>query len=147
MAKRLKDAGIPEQDIHVIVPPDWPEQGNLVASLRGSTADSDPILLLAHIDVVEARREDWERDPFTLIEENGYFCARAADDKAMAAIFVDALIRYQRTGYRPGRTIKLALTCGEETLYLQWGTLSAGASPRPYRRCVCLERRRWRPAR
>lgn len=116
VAKRLKDAGIPEQDIHVIVPPDWPEQGNLVASLRGSKTDSDPILLLAHIDVVEARREDWERDPFTLIEENGYFYARGAvDDKAMAAIFVDALVRYRRTGYQPGRTIKLALTCGEET--------------------------------
>jgi acetylornithine deacetylase/succinyl-diaminopimelate desuccinylase-like protein len=116
MAGRLKAAGIPQQDIHVIVPPDWPTQGNLIASIPGTSTDLGPILLLAHIDVVEARREDWERDPFKLVEENGYFYARGAwDDKAMAAIFVDALARYKRTGYQPERTIKLALTCGEET--------------------------------
>jgi acetylornithine deacetylase/succinyl-diaminopimelate desuccinylase-like protein len=116
MAGRLKAAGIPQQDIHVIVPPDWPTQGNLIASIPGTSTDLGPILLLAHIDVVEARREDWERDPFKLVEENGYFYARGAwDDKAMAAIFVDALARYKRTGYEPERTIKLALTCGEET--------------------------------
>ena len=116
MAEHLQAAGIPEQDIHVIVPPELPEQGNLVAILPGTNAGIDPILLLAHIDVVEARREDWERDPFELIEEDGYFYARgAADDKAMAAIFVDALVRYKQTGYRPERAIKLALTCGEET--------------------------------
>jgi acetylornithine deacetylase/succinyl-diaminopimelate desuccinylase-like protein len=116
MAGRLKAAGIPQRDIHVIVPPDWPTQGNLIASIPGTSTDLGPILLLAHIDVVEARREDWERDPFKLVEENGYFYARGAwDDKAMAAIFVDALARYKRTGYQPERTIKLALTCGEET--------------------------------
>ena len=116
MAGRLKAAGVPNGDIHVIVPPDWPTQGNLVASIPGSSSDKGPILLLAHIDVVEAKREDWERDPFELVEENGYFYARgASDDKAMAAIFVDALARYKRTGYQPERTIKLALTCGEET--------------------------------
>ena len=116
MADRLKAAGVPDGDIHVIVPPDWPTQGNLVASIPGSSSDNGPILLLAHIDVVEAKREDWERDPFELVEENGYFYARgASDDKAMAAIFVDALARYKRTGYQPERTIKLALTCGEET--------------------------------
>ena len=116
MAGRLKAAGVPNGDIHVIVPPDWPTQGNLVASIPGSSSDKGPILLLAHIDVVEAKREDWERDPFKLVEENGYFYARgASDDKAMAAIFVEALARYKRTGYQPERTIKLALTCGEET--------------------------------
>lgn len=116
MADRLKAAGVHDGDIHVIVPPDWPTQGNLVASIPGSSSDKGPILLLAHIDVVEAKREDWERDPFELVEENGYFYARgASDDKAMAAIFVDALARYKRTGYQPERTIKLALTCGEET--------------------------------
>ena len=74
------------------------------------------MMLLAHIDVVEAKREDWERDPFTLIEENGYFYARgASDDKAMAAIFADSMVRYKSEGYKPKRTIKLALTCGEET--------------------------------
>lgn len=119
MAVRLSDAGMPEQDIHVIVPPEWPTQGKLVAILHGSKAKLEPMLLLAHIDVVEARREDWERDPFKLVEENGYFYARGtADNKAMAAIFVDALVRYKQIGYQPERTIKLALTCGEETASL-----------------------------
>jgi acetylornithine deacetylase/succinyl-diaminopimelate desuccinylase-like protein len=116
MAARLRGAGYPESDIQVIVPPDRPKDGNLVAVLRGSDPRVKPILLLAHIDVVEARREDWARDPFTLIEENGYFHARGvADDKAMAAVFVDSLIRFRREGYRPRRDIKMALTCGEET--------------------------------
>lgn len=75
------------------------------------------MLLLAHIDVVEARREDWTRDPFTLLEEDGYFYARGvADDKAMAAIWVDSLIRLHQEGFRPRRDIKMALTCGEETI-------------------------------
>jgi acetylornithine deacetylase/succinyl-diaminopimelate desuccinylase-like protein len=116
MADRLSSAGMPDQDIHLIVSPQWPNQGNLVAILNGTKPDLAPLLLLAHIDVVEAKREDWERDPFILIEEDGYFYARGArDDKAMAAIFVDAMVRYLQTGYQPERAIKLALTCGEET--------------------------------
>jgi acetylornithine deacetylase/succinyl-diaminopimelate desuccinylase-like protein len=72
--------------------------------------------LLAHIDVVEAKREDWTRDPFTLVEEYGNFYARGvADDKAQAAMWVDTLMRFQEEHYRPLRTIKVALTCGEET--------------------------------
>ena len=74
------------------------------------------MLLLAHIDVVEAKREDWTRDPFMLVEENGSFYARGAvDDKAEAAIWVDTLMRYAQEKFKPRRTIKLALTCGEET--------------------------------
>ena len=74
------------------------------------------MLLLAHIDVVEARREDWERDPFKLIEEGGYFYARGAlDDKSMAATWVDTLIRLRGERTKPRRTMKMALTCGEET--------------------------------
>jgi acetylornithine deacetylase/succinyl-diaminopimelate desuccinylase-like protein len=116
MAARLRAAGMPERDIHIIVPDDWPRQGNLVAHLPGLDTEQEALLLLAHIDVVEANAADWERDPFTLIEEDGYFFARgSADDKSMAAIFTDALIRMKQTGYRPDRTIKLALTCGEET--------------------------------
>jgi acetylornithine deacetylase/succinyl-diaminopimelate desuccinylase-like protein len=66
--------------------------------------------------VVEAKREDWERDPFKLVEENGYYYARGTvDDKAMASIWVDTLVRFAQSGYKPKRTIKLALTCGEET--------------------------------
>jgi acetylornithine deacetylase/succinyl-diaminopimelate desuccinylase-like protein len=74
------------------------------------------LLLLAHIDVVEANRADWERDPFKLVEENGFFYARgSADDKAMAAVFADSMVRFKQEKYRPKRTVKLALTCGEET--------------------------------
>jgi len=73
-------------------------------------------MLLAHLDVVEANRADWVRDPFTLIEEGGYFYARgASDDKGMAAIFTDSMIRYKAEGFKPRRGLKLALTCGEET--------------------------------
>ena len=116
MGKRLLDAGYPQSDVQVIVPPEFPKQGNLVAVLKGSNAKRKPILLLAHIDVVEAKREDWERDPFKLVEENGYFYGRgASDDKAMAASFVDSLVRYRKAGYKPQRDIKMALTCGEET--------------------------------
>ncbi len=80
------------------------------------TANAKPILLLAHIDVVEAKREDWQRDPFKLVEEDGWFYARgASDDKAMAAVFTDSLVRYRKEGFKPRRDIKLALTCGEET--------------------------------
>jgi acetylornithine deacetylase/succinyl-diaminopimelate desuccinylase-like protein len=71
--------------------------------------------LLAHLDVVEARREDWTRDPFTLVEEGGYFYGRGTfDDKSMAAVWVDTLVRLRREGYAPKRAIKMALTCGEE---------------------------------
>jgi len=116
MAARLKAAGFAPGDVHIVVPPGHPKRGNLVAILHGTDPQAKAILLLAHIDVVEARREDWTRDPFKLVEENGYFYARGvADDKAMAAIFTDLMLRYRREGYRPGRDIKLALTCGEET--------------------------------
>ncbi len=116
MATRLKSAGFADADLHLIAPPDRPSKGNLVAVLHGSDSSAKALLLLAHIDVVEAKREDWQRDPFTLIEEDGYFYGRGtADDKAMAAIFTDAMMRYQRDGYRPLRALKLVLTCGEET--------------------------------
>jgi len=116
MATRLGSSGIPDADIHVIVPVAWPKQGNLVAVLPGTASDAQAVMLLAHIDVVEAKREDWERDPFKLIEEDGYFFGRGtADDKSMAAIFVDVMMRMKQSGYQPERTIKLVLTCGEET--------------------------------
>ena len=102
--------------MQILAPPEAPKDGALVAVLRGRDKSIKPILLLAHIDVVEAKREDWTRDPFKLVEENGWFYARgASDDKAMAAIFTDSLVRYRKEGYMPRRDIKLALTCGEET--------------------------------
>jgi acetylornithine deacetylase/succinyl-diaminopimelate desuccinylase-like protein len=117
MAARLREAGMPDQDIHLFAVPEHPKEGGLVAMLPGSNPAARPMLLLAHIDVVEARREDWTRDPFTLVEEDGYFFARGvADDKAMAAIWVDTLIRFLKSGFKPQHTVKLALTCGEETI-------------------------------
>jgi acetylornithine deacetylase/succinyl-diaminopimelate desuccinylase-like protein len=116
MAARLKAAGYADADINVFATPEHPKDGGLVARLPGSDPKAKAILLLAHIDVVEAKREDWTRDPFTLIEEGGYFYGRGtSDDKAMAAIFTDLMARYKQEGYKPKRTIKLALTCGEET--------------------------------
>ena len=116
MQKHLLAAGIPAEDMQIHAPPEAPNDGALVAVLRGRDRTIKPILLLAHIDVVEAKREDWKRDPFTLVEEDGWFYARGvSDDKSMAAIFTDSLIRYRKEGYTPRRDIKLALTCGEET--------------------------------
>jgi acetylornithine deacetylase/succinyl-diaminopimelate desuccinylase-like protein len=116
MRARLLAAGIPASDTQILAPPDRPKDGALIAVLHGRDRTAKPILLLAHIDVVEAKREDWERDPFKLIEEKGWFYARgASDDKAMAAVFTDNLIRYRQEGFKPRRDIKLALTCGEET--------------------------------
>jgi acetylornithine deacetylase/succinyl-diaminopimelate desuccinylase-like protein len=114
MAARLKAGGLPAQDVQVIVPPGGPKKGNLVARYRGTGARK-PVMLLGHLDVVEAKREDWQRDPFRLVEENGYFYARgAADDKAMVAVFVANLIRYRQEGYRPERDLVLVATCDEE---------------------------------
>jgi acetylornithine deacetylase/succinyl-diaminopimelate desuccinylase-like protein len=116
MAARLRAAGYPDSDMRVFVPDGHPKEGGLLAVLHGSDTKSKAILMLAHIDVVEARREDWTRDPFTLIEEDGYFYGRGTTDmKAQAAIWVDNLVRYREQNFKPKRSIKLALTCGEET--------------------------------
>ena len=114
MAARLRAAGYPDQDLQVLYPAGAPKKGNLVARLHGTGAER-PLLLLAHLDVVEARREDWTRDPFKLVEENGFFYGRGvADDKSMAAVFVEEMIRLKREGDRPNRDIILALTADEE---------------------------------
>jgi acetylornithine deacetylase/succinyl-diaminopimelate desuccinylase-like protein len=116
MQKRLLAAGVPASDTQVLAPPDRPQDGALIAMLHGRDASLKPLLLMAHMDVVEANPADWDRDPFKLVEEGGYFYARGvSDDKAMAAIFTDAMIRYRQQGFSPLRSIKLALTCGEET--------------------------------
>lgn len=116
MAARLWAAGYPASDAQVLVPDSHPKEGALVAVLRGSDPTAPALLLLAHIDVVEARREDWTRDPFVLVEEDGYFYGRGTqDDKAQAAIWIDTLIRLRHQGFQPRRDIKVALTCGEET--------------------------------
>src|SRR3954453_7669678 len=112
MAARLKTGGLLAGDVRVIS--SGPRKGNLVARLRGSGARK-PILLIAHLDVVEAKREDWNFDPFKLQEVDGYFRGRGSiDDKAMASIFVANLIEYVKEGFRPDRDIILALTADEE---------------------------------
>lgn len=116
MAAHLRQAGYPDSDLHLFATPDHPKEGGLVAILPGSDPKARAMLLLAHIDVVEAKRADWERDPFKLVEENGYFYARGSlDDKSMAATWVDTLIRLRGERTKPRRTVKMALTCGEET--------------------------------
>ena len=116
IAVHLKAAGYSDEDITLFSVPEHPREGGLVAILVGTSKTAKPMLLLGHLDVVEAKREDWTRDPFTLIEENGYFYGRGtADMKALDATWVDAMAGFKHSGYRPKRTIKLALTCGEET--------------------------------
>ncbi len=112
MARRLRDAGFPEEDVRVLGP--HPRKGNLVARLRGSGKRA-PILLLAHIDVVEALPSDWSFDPFTFLENDGYFYGRGtSDDKAMAAIWIANLIRMKRESTLPDRDLIVALTADEE---------------------------------
>src|SRR5882672_1124408 len=112
MAARLKAGGFPAADVEVFST--GPRKGNLVARLRGTGARK-PILLIAHLDVVEAKREDWAFDPFRLQEVDGYFRGRGSiDDKAMAAIFVANMISYAKEGLKPDRDIILALTADEE---------------------------------
>jgi acetylornithine deacetylase/succinyl-diaminopimelate desuccinylase-like protein len=112
MAKRLRAAGLPAGAIVVDGPN--PKRGNLVARLKGA-GGGKPIVLLAHLDVVPARREDWSMDPFKLIEKDGFFYGRGtSDDKGMAAIFVANLIRLQKEGWKPERDVVVALTADEE---------------------------------
>ena len=114
---RLKAAGFASADVQVIIPKDRPDDGNVVATIRAPNATKKGVLLLAHIDVVDAKRADWERDPFKLFEEDGYFYGRgSSDDKSMAAVFLDLMIRLkQERNFKPSRDVVMALTCGEET--------------------------------
>ena len=113
MAARLKAAGFPDEDIHVFETA--PKRGDLVARLHG-TGKRKPILLMAHIDVVEAKREDWTTDPFQLVEKDGYFYGRGTgDDKYMAATFVSNLIRYKQEHYKPDRDLILVLETDEQS--------------------------------
>ena len=116
MAAHLKAAGFADADLHLFAVPEHPKEGGLVAILPGRDPKAKAVLMLAHLDVVEAKREDWTRDPFVLVEENDRFYARGvADDKEMAAVWVDTMVRFKQEGYRPKHTLKMALTCGEET--------------------------------
>ena len=112
MAARLVAAGFPQADVQVFQ--SAPKRGNLVARLRG-TGKRKPLLLVAHIDVVEAKREDWTTDPFKLVEKDGYFYGRGTgDNKYMAAAWVVSMIRWKKEGYRPDRDLILVLETDEE---------------------------------
>jgi acetylornithine deacetylase/succinyl-diaminopimelate desuccinylase-like protein len=112
IAARLKTAGFPDSD--VFVGGAIPTKANLVVRYHGAGARK-PILLLAHTDVVEAKREDWSMDPFEFVERDGYFYGRGtSDDKAQAAIWIANLIRYKREGFKPDRDLIVALTADEE---------------------------------
>ncbi len=114
MARRLRAAGFPSADVVVIGPN--PRKGNLVARYRGRSGSTlKPLLLLGHLDVVEARREDWSTDPFKFLEKDGYFYGRGTQDmKGDDAVLVVDLIRLKREGFVPDRDIVLALTADEE---------------------------------
>lgn len=113
MAARLIDAGFPPEDVRVLGP--HPRKGNLVARMRGANPARPPILLLAHLDVVEALPEDWSIPPFEFLERDGYYYGRGtSDDKAMSAIWIANLIRLKREGFVPDRDIIVALTADEE---------------------------------
>ena len=131
IAARMKAAGFTDADITMFSVPEHPKDGGLVAVLRGTDRTAKPMLLLGHLDVVAAKREDWARDPFKLIEENGSYYGRGTiDDKAQSAIWADTLIRLKQQGFKPKRDVKLALTCGEETTFA-WNGAEWLAKNRP----------------
>ena len=112
MAKRLRDAGFPAADVQVLGPND--RKGNMVARLRGTGAKK-PVLIIGHLDVVEAKREDWTTNPFQFVEKDGYFYGRGTQDmKVEDAALVTTFIRLNKEGYRPNRDVILALTADEE---------------------------------
>ena len=116
IATRLKAAGYSDDQVTLFKVDGFPLDGGVVARLPGTSPRAKPMLLLGHLDVVNARREDWTRDPYQFIEEDGYFYGRGTSDmKALVATWVDTLIRLKQQGHKPKRTIKLALTCGEES--------------------------------
>jgi acetylornithine deacetylase/succinyl-diaminopimelate desuccinylase-like protein len=114
MARRLIDAGLPEADVRVISV--VPGVYNLVARYRGTGAGGRPILLMAHIDVVPASREDWSFEPFEFRELDGHYYGRGTrDNKAGAAMLVSNFIRYRQEGFVPSRDLIIVLTGDEET--------------------------------
>jgi acetylornithine deacetylase/succinyl-diaminopimelate desuccinylase-like protein len=114
MAKHLTDAGFPASDVQVIG--ETPKYQCLVARVRGKNPALKPILMIAHLDVVDARRDDWSTDPYTLVEKDGWFYGRGTlDDKQGAAILVATLLRMKQDGFVPDRDVIVALAADEET--------------------------------
>ena len=121
VANRLIAAGLPKEDVRVLGPD--ARTANVVARLRGRDPNARPILLMAHIDVVPARREDWSVDPWTMIERDGWFYGRGtSDNKGGAAMLVANVIRLRREGWQGDRDVVVLLTGDEETTQrsIQW---------------------------
>jgi acetylornithine deacetylase/succinyl-diaminopimelate desuccinylase-like protein len=114
MAQRFRDAGFAEADLQILGPNDKDRKKNLVVRLHGN-GKHKPILLIGHLDVVEAHREDWTTDPFKFVEKDGFYYGRGTQDmKSGDAIMATTLIRFKKEGYIPDRDIILALTADEE---------------------------------
>ncbi|MFQ5689137.1 MAG: M20/M25/M40 family metallo-hydrolase [Gemmatimonadota bacterium] len=114
VAARLRDAGFPDRDVQVLAV--GPRLANVIATLRGTGKSGPPILLMAHLDVVPARRADWSVDPYTFLERDGWYYGRGTtDNKAGAAMLVANLLRYRRDGLVPKRDVVVVLTGDEET--------------------------------
>jgi len=112
VAARLKAGGFAAADVQVLGPD--PRKHNVIARYRGTGARK-PLLLVAHLDVVEAKRDDWSFDPFVFLEKDGFYYGRGtSDDKAMAAILAANLVRLKQEGFKPDRDLILALTADEE---------------------------------
>ena len=113
MAARLREAGFDEKDIQLAGP--RANKKNLVVRFHGSGARK-PVLFIGHLDVVEARREDWTVDPFQFLDKDGYFYGRGTEDmKSGDALLVTSFIRLKKEGYVPDRDLILALTADENT--------------------------------
>jgi acetylornithine deacetylase/succinyl-diaminopimelate desuccinylase-like protein len=114
MARRLTAAGLPPSDVQVLEL--TPGIHTLVARYRGPNRAFKPILLMAHLDVVDARREDWSVEPYTFLEQDGYYYGRgSSDNKAGVAMLVANFVRYREEGYVPARDLVIVLTGDEET--------------------------------
>ena len=116
MEKRFLAAGFPRQDVQLLVPPGRANKGNLVVRLHGAAGSKlKPVLLLGHLDVVEAKREDWTTNPFEFVEKDGYFYGRGTEDmKDLDAVMITAFLRFKQEAFTPSRDLILALTSDEE---------------------------------
>ncbi len=138
LASRFRAAGFPDADIHVlpVTRPDGEQLASLVVRYRGDgSSGKPPILLMAHMDVVDAMRQDWVRDPFTLTEEGGYFYARGSeDDKFGVAMLTGTFLRLKAEGFVPTRDLIIAFTGDEETAMLTTQDLAG-----PHRDLIAAE--------
>ena len=113
LAERFKAGGFPDADIHILP---LGETASLVVRYRGNGSGGKPIALIAHMDVVTAKRSDWQRDPYTLIEENGFFYGRGTSDvKQEVALLTATFLRLKAEGFVPSRDLIIAFSGDEET--------------------------------